>query len=206
MPGYEAIVDPTPTALIIQKNTRGTPIGLTFLSLGGTSGGGSAMFLPMGTAVTRPARPGDKYSTAYRVGGQRSLVNAVGTTLNAGLSDVISMDDRLWASLTANSAPIRFENPDTLTGSLRLAAGPVALQPSQVGPYLAALNPGENELNRLNRNQVFWQAWLKQIAALDCRRRDPGRDRIGDRSLRQHLEQGPRSLGVIARQARIVLG
>ena len=125
-------------------------------------------------------------------------MNAVGTTLNAGLSDVINMDDRLWASLTANSAPIRFENPDTLTGSLRLAAGPVALQPSQVGPYLAALNPGENELNRLNRNQVFWQAWLKQIAASTCRRRDPGRDRIGHRALRQHLEQGPRALGLIA--------
>ena len=48
---------------------------------------------------------------------------------------------------------------------MRFPAGPIALQPAQVGPYLAALNPGENELNRLNRNQLFWQAWLKQIAA-----------------------------------------
>src|SRR3954454_2263975 len=40
-PGYEAIVAPTPTALLVHRDAAGALVGLTFLALGGSAGGGS---------------------------------------------------------------------------------------------------------------------------------------------------------------------
>ena len=53
-PGYEALVEPTPTALVVQRNADGTPNGLTFIGLGNTKGGGSVMFVPLDTNVLQP--------------------------------------------------------------------------------------------------------------------------------------------------------
>ena len=191
-PGYEAIVDPTPTALILQKDANGDLGALTFIALGGAAGGGSAMFLPLDTAIADPVHPGDRYRSVYRADGQPALVSQVGTTLNAGLSDVIAMDNGKWAALTANSAPIEFDNPDALTsGSSRFPAGRISLGSGQVGPYLTALNRGESELNRLNRNQLFWQAWLKKIAASRASNVIPGETRSGIGFYVHTMSDGP---------------
>ncbi len=191
-PGYEAIVDPTPTALILQRDAKGGLAALTFMALGGARGGGSAMFLPVDTAVTKPAHPGERYGSVYRAGGQAELVDQVGTSLNAGLSDVIAMDNGKWAALTANSAPIEVDNPDALTsGSSHFPAGRISLKAVEVGPYLSALNSGESELNRLNRNQLFWQAWLKKIAASTASNVLPGETRTGIGFYVRTLSGGP---------------
>ncbi len=191
-PGYEAIVDPTPTALILQKDAKGNLAALTLLALGSAAGGGSAMFVPVNTAVAKPARPGECYGSVYRAGGQSALVSEVGTTLNTGFSDVIAMDDGRWAALVANTAPIQLDNPDALTsGTARFPAGRISLKAVEVGPYLTALNTGESELNRLNRNQLFWQAWLKKIAASTASNAVPGETRSGIGFYVQTLSRGP---------------
>ena len=94
--------------------------------------------------------------------------------------------------MTAKTAPIRFENPDTVSaGSFRFPAGRIALRPAQVGPYLAALNPGESDLNRLNRQQLFWQAWLKAIGPTPAENVIPGETKSGIGLFVRTLATGP---------------
>jgi len=192
-PGYEAIVDPTPTALLVQKDAKGHLVSLTFVALGGSQGGGSLVFLPIDLAVEKPAYGIDRFLTAYNSGGEPRLVGMVGDSLNIGLGDVIDVDDASWAALTAKSAPIRFTNPDTVvSGSLRFPAGPIALRPNEVGPYLAAkVDRNESDLNRLNRHQLFWQAWLKSIGPSPSAGAVPGEMRSGIGFFVRTLAAGP---------------
>lgn len=191
-PGYEAIVDPTPTALLIQKDTKGHLVSLTFLALGGSDGGGSLIFLPIDTAVDKPAFGVDRLGTAYKFGGDQDVAGQVGASLKVGLGDVIDVNNASWAALTAKAAPIRFNNPDTVsTGSFRFPAGPIALRAAEVGPYLSALNRDESDLNRMNRHQLFWQAWLKAVGPSPAPDALPGETTSGIGFFVRTLARGP---------------
>ena len=65
IPGLEAPVDPTPTAVAIQYDDQHVPTGVTFLSLAGGEGGGSVVFVPLDTEVTEPSFGVDRLRTAY---------------------------------------------------------------------------------------------------------------------------------------------
>lgn len=191
-PGYEAIIDPTPTALLIQKNAKGKLISLTFLALGGANGGGSVIFLPIDAGVDKPAFGVDRLGTAYTLGGDQDVAGQVGALLKVGLGDVIDVNDVGWAALTAKAAPIRFNNPDALSsGPRRFPAGPIALRPTDVGPYLTALNRDESDLNRLNRHQLFWQAWLRAIGPSPAPDALPGETNSGIGFFVRTLARGP---------------
>ncbi|MCU1453921.1 MAG: hypothetical protein JWN46_2067 [Acidimicrobiales bacterium] len=169
-PGYEAPVEPTPTGVVIQRDANNKPISLTVLALGSTAQGGSVLFLPLDTRVAFPAYGVDRLRAAYAVAApavaRSNLVARVADVLHIGFDEanVIDVNDLQWAALTKKVAPITFQNPDPLTvAGKSLQPGTVALAPEEVGPYLAALRPGESDLNRLNRHQVFWDAWLKAV-------------------------------------------
>lgn len=170
-PGYEALVEPTPTALVIEKDQQGKPVALVVLALGHRSGGGSAMFVPLSTRVVSPGFGVDRLGGAFAFGGAVALVGQIGQVLHLGFSDVIDIDSTQWADLIAPVAPLSFDNPDTVrAGRTQFPAGRVALRADQVADYLQATSPGESELNRLNRHELFWQAWLAAIGASS----DPG--------------------------------
>jgi len=170
-PGYEALVEPTPTALVVQRNADGTPNGLTFVGLGNTKGGGSVMFVPLDTNVLQPLPDVDVLREAYRpvnepAKAQADLSRYTALTLGVGFSDTISIDNAGWEELLAKLAPIEIQNPDALTlGTVPLPVGAVQLQASQIGPYLEATVPGESDLNRLNRHEVLWRAIVAELAA-----------------------------------------
>ena len=56
-PGFEAQVEPTPTAVAIQYDDDNMPNAVTFLRPSGPDGGGSVIFVPLDTEVQEP-RPG----------------------------------------------------------------------------------------------------------------------------------------------------
>lgn len=169
-PGYEALVEPTPTALVVERNTDGTPNALTFVGLGNTKGGGSVMFIPLDTKVLEPLPNVDRLRAAYTPTNQpatalKGLSNYAAITLGVGFSDTISIDDAGWEELLAKLAPIQIQNPDALTvGPVQVPVGTVQLQANQIGPYLAASVPGESDLNRLNRHEIVWRAILGKLA------------------------------------------
>jgi len=200
-PGYEALVEPTPTALIIHKDDQGKAVGLVMLALGGTNGGGSAMFLPLNTEVERRSYGIDRFGGTFAFGGQSTLVAQVSDIVRAGFADVVEVDDAKWAALTAKVAPIRVRNPDRISASgVRFPAGPLALEPKQVGPYLAALNPGESELNRLERQQAFWRSWLEAVARSTDPDVVPGETASGIGRYIRTLARGPVRLEAMAVQ------
>ena len=142
------------------------------MSLSAANGGGSMIFVPLETAIRKPALGIDRLSGAYETfadnpaEGRKVMATQVSHLLNAGLGETIEVDDQAWAQLTAPVGTVSFDNPDAVdVGGTTLAAGPVALAPLQVGQYLAATVEGESDLNRLNRQQVFWQAWFEAIKA-----------------------------------------
>ncbi len=198
-PGYEAAVEPTPTALVLQHDATGRPVAATFMSLSGENGGGSMIFVPLETALRKPALGIDRLMKAYDTlsakpaEGRRLLATQVSHLLNVGIDETIEVDDKTWAQLTTPVGAIPLENPDevTLADGTVLPAGPITLTPLQVGPYLAATVDGESDLNRLNRQQVFWQAWFDAIAKAGLDTAVPGETSSGMGLFARTLASGP---------------
>jgi hypothetical protein len=79
-----------------------------------------------------------------------------------GVQDVVILDDARWADLVAPVAPLQIDNPDDVPG---FPAGPVPLGAADVGAWLSVRAKGEDELAALYRQQLFWEAWVKAVAA-----------------------------------------
>jgi hypothetical protein len=170
-PGYEQPVEPTPTALVIQNGPDGNPVALTFLSLSGATGGGTVLMLPLETAIAEPAFGVDRLSAAFKVlakrpeDGRKQLAFQASSILNVGISEVIQLDAPTWSQTVAPLGAVAVDNPDPLDlGGTPVPTGVIPLSPDLVGPYLAALGDDESDLNRLNRQEAFWTAWMKAIA------------------------------------------
>lgn len=164
-PGYEALVDPTPTALLVQVDGAGKPTSATLLALGAGDRGGSVILLPLDTAVAHPALAVDRLGAAYALGGIDILKAQVAGLLNVGIDEAVKVDDAKWAQLVGPVGSLTIDNPDSVntTSGLSFASGRLTLTPEQVGPFLAARNEGESDLNRLARQKLVWLAWLKAV-------------------------------------------
>ena len=165
-PGYEELVEPTPTSLIIQTDREGAPVGLTFVALG-PEAGGSVIFVPLDTEVAVRAYGVDRLRTVYAhfadrpAVGREQLANQVGRLLNVAIDEVIEIDDRSWAQLVEPVGAFTVANPDPVaTDDHDFAAGEIEVGPDEIGPYLAASAAGESDLSRLVRHGVLWRAWL----------------------------------------------
>jgi LytR cell envelope-related transcriptional attenuator len=164
-PGYVAIVEPTPTTLVVQRDAEGDPVSLTLLALGSADGGGSILFIPLDTNLVTPALYVDRLRTAYAQGGEASLVSVTGRQLRIGFDQVVDLGDADWAELVAPVSPLRFDNPITIVvGETTFPEGPIELPADQVAGYLGALVYGQDDLDRLDRQQLVWRTWLQQIA------------------------------------------
>lgn len=192
-PGYEAIVDPTPTTLVVQTDAEGEPVGLTMLSLGTGEAGGSVVFIPLDTRLEKAL-----YLTiftlrdSYTSGGLRMLRSTTADRLGLGFSELNRVNDTTLASLVAPVAPLRLDNPDSVfAGDRSFPAGPTELAAEDVGPFLAATREGETDLARLARHELFWKAWLEAIAASDAPAPIPGETGSGLGKFVGTLAQGP---------------
>jgi hypothetical protein len=184
-PGYEVLVEPTPTLLLVQTEGEDL-VGVTFLSASSATTG-SALFLPPDLAVETPDGPAT-LDDAWVADGERGLVDTVeqllgvgiaeytddGTLLTSGDVPVVRLDTPQWEQLVAPVDPITIENPVAIevpgvdgAPEVRFPAGEVELTAEMVGPYLAARNPGESDLNRMERHRVFWEAWIAAVRAAD---------------------------------------
>lgn len=169
-PGYEALVEPTPTALVVQVDADGAPQSLTVIALGAGDTGGSVIFVPIDTRLEEPAFLVDRLRLAYQDGEYRAGMDAVvGRLLGIGFTEVVEVDDARWAALVAPVAPLAVENPDAVSSDGdRFASGPLALEADQVGSYLLAkAGDEESDLNRMNRQELLWRSWLASVGASD---------------------------------------
>lgn len=198
-PGYEAAVDPTPTAVAIQYDAQHLPNGITFMALGGSNGGGAVIFVPLDTQVTEPSFGVDRLRTAYKVVADRPalarerLASQVGRLLNVGVDEIIDIENSGWSQLVAPVAPLTIDNPDTVDlgfGQV-IPSGQATLPADQVGRYLATALPGESDLTRLNRHAAVWSAWFDQIKASGKEDAVPGESSAGIGRFARALAAGP---------------
>ena len=198
-PGYEAPVEPTPTAVAIQYNDERVPTGVTFMSLAGGEGGGSVIFVPLDTEVSEPSYGVDRLRTAYSLVADRPTIarerlgSQVGRLLNAGVGEIIDLDNAGWEQLVAPVGPLTIDNPDEIDlgfGQV-IPAGETTLTAAQTGPYLAAKIEGESDLNRMTRHEAVWSAWIEQLAASGKAEAVPGESSAGISKFIQALAAGP---------------
>ena len=164
-PGYEAVLEPTPTELVVAVDPDGKLDSITIMSQ--TSDGvGGIMNVPAGTIVSLST--GElSLRYIYDTFGLEAFTSSLGSLLDLtfGGTQVIPAAD--WASLTAPAAPITVNSPDPVTGptgAVLFPKGSIELQPDQVWPYLSGRGARESDLARMVRLQAFWKGWFAAIA------------------------------------------
>lgn len=185
-PGYEAVVDPTPT-LVLLHSASGVINAITVLSLpSNDAGGGAAVFVPVRTIDELPVFGEHVLSYAYDLGSPEFAREVVGALLGTGIGELELVDAARWADLVAPVAPLTIDNPDPIHGVdangrsvVRFPAGELTLNAADVGPYLEAIDPDETDLARLYRHEVLWRAWLDAVAEADRLDAVPGETETG---------------------------
>jgi hypothetical protein len=181
VPGYEALVSPTPTLLVIH-DVGGLVADLTVLTLPDpNAGGGGVVLVPTRTVSDLPLFGYAPIEAAYDLGTAELQAEVVGDVLTTGIGEVVVVDAERWAGLVAPVAPLSIDNPDDIEvdGELRFPAGDLELEADDVGAFLGASQEGESDLARLFRHRTFWEAWLEAVAASDDPSAVPGELEVG---------------------------
>lgn len=161
-PGYEAVVEPTPTLLVLHVRDD-VPVGAAVLALTGDDAGGAILL----SADTVVERDGVRVTVAdaYAQGGVEEARSAAEQAIGVQVGGVAEVDDGRWADLLGPVGTLTVQNTDDVVGDgeVLFAAGEVELSPGDVGLDLGERVDGADEVNRLLRYEDFWRAWLTAI-------------------------------------------
>jgi hypothetical protein len=177
LPGYQALVSPSPTLAVLHTSDDGSLVGVAVLALSGEDvDGGSVLLVPPATIAAVPEFGDLTLEYVQSLNGTDTTFSLIEWILGLGIDDVVVLGHGTWAELVEPLGGLTLTNPDDLTGpdgAVRFPAGTLALAPDEVGPFLETLEAGENPLNRLLRQELVWSAWLKALAD------DPDAGRFG---------------------------
>lgn len=166
LPGYQALVAPSPTLLAVHTDAEGQLVGVALLAMAGDEAeGGSVILIPPATMGTAPNIGELALEYVQVVNGVDATHALAEVILRIGVDDAIELDHDTWAALTEPLEGLTLSNPDPLDGpeGVVFPAGEITLAPDEVGIYLAWLSEGENPLNRLLRQELVWRAWLDAV-------------------------------------------
>ena len=192
-PGFEALVDPTPT-LALLHDRDGVLDAVTVLTLPDPdNGGGGVLLIPDRTVADLGALGELPIEAAYDLGDARFEAQAVGDLLGAAMNDFEVIDAERWADLVEPVAPIVIDNPNELTfdGEVRFPIGEIELGPEDVGAYLEADDAEGSDLARLARHETFWREWLEAVAAEGSPAAVPGELDSGIGRFVRAIAEGP---------------
>ncbi|QGG95686.1 LCP family protein [Actinomarinicola tropica] len=167
-PGFQALVAPSPTLLVLHVDDAGGLVGTTLLGLPSEDGdGGGVLLVPPATVGDVPDIGELPIDAAYAYSGLDAARATAEWALGISIDDVVVLDPAEWSDVISSTGPLALTNPDVLRdaeGDVAFPAGELVLEPSQVPAYAAALQPGESRLNRLFRQELVWRAWLDAMA------------------------------------------
>src|SRR5690606_19969491 len=160
-PGYEAYVVPSPTLAVLHRGADGSLVGAALIALAPEDHGGSVVVVPTSAVVVREGGEAT-IAEVDRTEGAEAAASAVGQAVTAAAAEHVEVDDARWRDLVAPVGGLEV-SIDAPVGEWE--AGRVELRPEDVGAFLAARAEGESELERVERQLQFWNAWLPQVAA-----------------------------------------
>jgi hypothetical protein len=170
LPGWEAIVDPTPVLALASVDTDGTLDSVTVLSLPGDNSG-AVVQIPAGTALGVPGIGSIPLGVIYAEAGDSRLETlraSLEAMLGIGIPEIELIEPEEWASLVGPVAPLAINNPDPVvapdSGEILFPKAAIDLAASEVWSYISTRNPDESDLNRMIRIEEFWRAWLARVA------------------------------------------
>jgi hypothetical protein len=170
-PGWEAIVEPTPTDLVVSVDADGSMLGASVLVLTG-QGSGAVLQIPAETLVPIMVdgveRPGISLAYEWTLTGIDGVRARVGDLLNLELSDAQAITAAQWAGLVGPAGTLTVNSPDPAVdqnGRVVFPQGSIQLAPADVATYLSVQAKNESDLARLVRVEAFWKAWLPAAGA-----------------------------------------
>ncbi len=163
-PGYEAVVEPTPTMFVLQVH-EGEPVGAAAVALSGEDSGG-VIVMSVDTVVDREESR-ETIADAYRSGGLDAARATAELAVGVQLVDAVEVDDQRLADLVGPVGPLSLDNNDPVEvdGVVVFPAGEIEVAADDLGDLLGTTTPGTGEINRLLRYEAFWDAWLSAVAA-----------------------------------------
>jgi hypothetical protein len=171
LPGWEAIVEPTPVLALASVDTDGTLDSVTVLSLTGDNSG-AVVNIPAGTTLGVPGIGSIPLGVIYAEAADSPLETlraSLEAMLGVGIPEIDLIEPEEWASLVGPVAPLAINNPDPVvasdSGEILFPKAAIDLPASEVWSYISTRNPGESDLNRMIRIEEFWRAWLARVAA-----------------------------------------
>lgn len=198
-PGFEAVVDPTPTMMVADTNADGALNGVTLLSLHGGDEGGSVVSVPVGTVVELPLTEiGEaSFQQIFEISGLEGLDQRVETMATASMQETTQIAVDQWATLLAPVGPLTIDNPAPIVdfaGTQVFAQGPVQVAPDQVGAFLTGAGPFDGGMTRTDRQLAFWEAWAATVEASGDPNVVPGETDRGLGRFVRGLAAGPREV------------
>ena len=158
-PGFEALLEPTPTLALLHVED-GQLRSMAVLALSSGDAGGSVL-------VVSPRVWGNESSvldfagTSAFGGGPEAVLPPLQGALDFGIAETAIVDDARWAELVAPVEPIHVDNP---SATAAFPAGPIELSAEQVGAFLSA-GDGEDLQTDAARERAFYKGWLDAMAA-----------------------------------------
>lgn len=181
-PGYTALVEPTPAALVMHVSDDGEAVGLTVLSLSGPDQkGGVILAAPVDVRLSKPRLGIESFAGIIDVNSPTTAGKVIGSELGLGFTDVVEVTDADLTRLVDPVAPLKIDNPEpvTMPDGDTLDAGTVELDADQVPGYLAATDAGNTLSGSLDREAMVWKAWVSAISRAGRASAIPGESDVG---------------------------
>lgn len=172
-PGFEALVSPTPTQMVVMLDSADRVAGVQVAALTAPSGGGTVVAAPVSThlEVAFLDTPTKSLDDIYELAGVDGLEQRMETVFSAGMGEVVQVTPDQWPGLIEPLGGITVDNPMAFTGvrpdgtvTAAFNEGPVTLLPDQVADFLLYKGEGELDTVRNDRQIAFWQAWIDAVA------------------------------------------
>ena len=174
-PGYLELVGVTPTLLSLHVDD-GQLAGLAFMALTGIDAGGGVVLLPADLQVA-PGIGGSQglvISDVYLRGGAEEVEQVVEVMFQIGFDEVVEITTESLAHSMGPAEPLPYLLLDDLLevgpdGARRVVyeAGGHDLSSADAAAVYAFRNPGEADVNRVQRQLALWESWLGVISRAD---------------------------------------
>jgi len=163
-PGYEAVVEKTPTAMAAVVAPDGSLDSVVVFALTSDTSGG-VLLIPgsLGVDTDFGLFP---LTALWKLGQLEPVETEVGKTLNLNFTESFTISASDWATLVGPYAPLTLSVPDAVRDAkdaIVFPKGSVTLKSDQIATFLTSRSAKDSDLNRLIQQEVFWKAWLAKV-------------------------------------------